>query len=76
MSWPENAAFAARPFDHQEVIRVLQIRQIRREDGQTMAEYGVVLAVITAMCVGALTLLSGNVTAALVRVAGLVGLGG
>jgi Flp pilus assembly pilin Flp len=76
MFWPENAAFAARPPDHQEVIRVLQIRHIRRQDGQTMAEYGVVLAVITAMCVGALTLLSGNVTAALVRVAGLVGLGG
>lgn len=55
---------------------MLQIRHIRRQDGQTMAEYGVVLAVITAMCVGALTLLSGNVTAALVRVAGLVGLGG
>jgi Flp pilus assembly pilin Flp len=64
------------PLDHQEVTRVLQIRQLRRQEGQTMAEYGVVLAVITVMCLGALTLLSGNVTSALVRVAGLVGLGG
>jgi len=76
MFWPEDAAFAARRLDHQEVTRVLQIRQIRREEGQTMAEYGVVLAVIMVMCLSALTLLSGNVTSALVRVAGLVGLGG
>lgn len=59
----------------QEVIRVLQISQLRRQDGQTMAEYGVVLTVITLMALGALTLLSGNVGAALVRVGGLVGVG-
>lgn len=40
-----------------------------------MAEYGVVLTVITIMALGALTLLSGNVGAALTRVAGLVGVG-
>jgi len=34
---------------------------IRREDGQTMAEYGVVLAVITVALVGAFTLLSGQI---------------
>jgi Flp pilus assembly pilin Flp len=62
-------------FDHQEVISVLQLRQIRRQDGQTMAEYGVVLAVITAAALGALTLLSTNVGAALMRVAQLVGVG-
>jgi Flp pilus assembly pilin Flp len=61
--------------DHQEVISVLQLRQIRRQEGQTMAEYGVVLAVITAAALGALTLLSTNVGAALTRVAGLVGVG-
>ena len=33
----------------------------KREDGQTMAEYGVVLAVITIAVFGALTLLSGNI---------------
>jgi len=76
MFWSENAAFCGTPLDHQEVTRVLHIPQIRREKGQTMAEYGVVLAVITVMCLSALTLLSGNVTSALVRVAGLVGLAG
>jgi Flp pilus assembly pilin Flp len=57
------------------VISVLQFRPIQREDGQTMAEYGVVLAVITAMALGSLTLLSGNVGNALKRVAGLLGAG-
>jgi Flp pilus assembly pilin Flp len=54
---------------------MLQVEQFRREDGQTMAEYGVVLAVITAAALGALTLLSTNVGGALTRVAALVGVG-
>lgn len=54
---------------------MLQLRNLRRDEGQTMAEYGVVLAVITVMALSALTLLSGNVTTALMRVAGLVGVG-
>jgi Flp pilus assembly pilin Flp len=61
--------------DHQEVISVLQLRKAQREDGQTMAEYGVVLAVITAACLASLTLLSTSVGSALTRVAGLVGVG-
>jgi Flp pilus assembly pilin Flp len=44
----------------------------RREEGQTMAEYGVVLAVITIAALSALTLLVGNVTNALTRVAGFI----
>ena len=44
----------------------------RREEGQTMAEYGVVLAVITALVIGALTILSGNIDAAITGVAGLL----
>ena len=36
-----------------------------QEEGQTMAEYGVVLAVITLLIVGALTALSGGITGAL-----------
>ena len=39
-----------------------------------MAEYGVVLAVITIGCVGAMTLLGGNVVNALTRVTGHIGL--
>jgi Flp pilus assembly pilin Flp len=44
----------------------------RREEGQTMAEYGVVLAVITLAVVAALTLLSDNVRSALESVANIL----
>ena len=44
----------------------------KREDGQTMAEYGVVLAVITIAVFGALALLSGNIVNAINRVAGYI----
>jgi Flp pilus assembly pilin Flp len=44
----------------------------KREEGQTMAEYGVVLAVITALVIGALTLLSGNIIGAITEVANLL----
>lgn len=44
----------------------------KREDGQTMAEYGVVLAVITIAVFGALALLSGNIVSAINRVAGYI----
>jgi Flp pilus assembly pilin Flp len=43
-----------------------------REDGQTMAEYGVVLTVITLAALSALTLLSGNIAGSLQRVAGFI----
>jgi Flp pilus assembly pilin Flp len=43
-----------------------------REDGQTMAEYGTVLAVITIGALSALTLLGGNVAGAMARVAGFI----
>jgi Flp pilus assembly pilin Flp len=43
-----------------------------REEGQTMAEYAVVLAVITALVIGAITLLSNNIDGALRGVAGLL----
>ena len=45
----------------------------KRNEGQTMAEYGVVLAVITIAVFGALALLSGNIVGALERVAGFIG---
>jgi Flp pilus assembly pilin Flp len=44
----------------------------KREEGQTMAEYGVVLAVITLAVIGAITLLSDNVRNALENVAGIM----
>ena len=44
----------------------------RREEGQTMAEYGVVLAVITIGAVAVFTALSGGITGALNKVIGLL----
>ena len=44
----------------------------RREEGQTMAEYGVVLAVITLAVIAAITLLSGNVSNAINSVANIL----
>jgi Flp pilus assembly pilin Flp len=45
---------------------------IRDEAGQTMAEYGVVLALVTLAVLGGLTLLAGNVGGAFSAVAGLL----
>jgi Flp pilus assembly pilin Flp len=47
-------------------------RALRRQEGQTMAEYGVVLAVITLTCIAAFTLLSDRVRTALTNVAGVL----
>jgi Flp pilus assembly pilin Flp len=44
----------------------------KREEGQTMAEYGIVLAVITIAVIGAITLLADNVRGALENVAGIL----
>jgi len=44
----------------------------RREDGQTMAEYGVVLAVIALGIIAALGLLSGAISTALNSVTGIL----
>jgi Flp pilus assembly pilin Flp len=44
----------------------------RKEEGQTMAEYGVVLAVITVGAVAAFTLLSGGINTAIRRVIGFL----
>jgi Flp pilus assembly pilin Flp len=46
--------------------------RLNEERGQTMAEYAVVLAVITVVIVGALTALSGGISSALGSVAGLL----
>jgi Flp pilus assembly pilin Flp len=60
-----------------EVLRLVASIQasfatLERDDGQTMAEYGVVLAVIVLACIAAITLLSGNVRTALTSVANIL----
>jgi Flp pilus assembly pilin Flp len=44
----------------------------RREEGQTMAEYGIVLAVITIAAIAVFTLLSGGIQSAVSTVANLL----
>ncbi|MGZ4358253.1 MAG: Flp family type IVb pilin [Gaiellaceae bacterium] len=44
----------------------------KKEEGQTMAEYGIVLAVITVLAVGSFTLLSGGIKGAIDRVTKLL----
>jgi Flp pilus assembly pilin Flp len=53
------------------VVDVLR-SSARDELGQTMAEYGVILAVVTLGVLGAMTLLGNNVSAAFSGIAGLL----
>ena len=79
-SFDRRSGFArhkARLIRRKEVNQVLKFFDIvaslrKREEGQTMAEYGVVLAVITIAVFGALALLSGNIVNAVNRVAGYI----
>ena len=50
-----------------------RLAMFRDERGQTMAEYGVVLAVIAVIVVTALTALSGGISGALDRARGVLG---
>ena len=57
------------------LVTLMQVagRSLRdRQEGQTMAEYGVILAVIVIAVVGAITLLSDNVRSTLEGVAGVM----
>lgn len=49
-----------------------RLADLRSEEGQTMAEYGVVLAVITLVIVGTLLALSGAINGALNEVTGVL----
>ena len=48
------------------------LARAEREDGQTMAEYAVVLAVVALLVIGAITLLSTNIGNELNKVAGIL----
>jgi Flp pilus assembly pilin Flp len=69
---PSPDIAAAKEVNEMQKIRNLFAEFPRREEGQTMAEYGVVLAVITIAVFGALALLSKNITGAITRVAGYI----
>jgi Flp pilus assembly pilin Flp len=69
---PSQNTAAAKEVNEVQKIRNLFAEFPRREEGQTMAEYGVVLAVITIAVFGALALLSGNIVSAINRVAAYI----
>lgn len=46
--------------------------RLHRHEGQTMAEYAVILSVITAASLAALLLLSGNITTVIGKIADLI----
>ena len=53
-------------------LRYMLNEMAKREEGQTMAEYAVVLAVITAAIVATLVLLSDGIRDALMGVVGVI----
>ena len=52
--------------------RVMTTLLLRNEQGQTMAEYSVVLAVVTLLVIGSLTLLSTGLAGHISRIAGYI----
>jgi Flp pilus assembly pilin Flp len=48
------------------------VARLHREEGQTMAEYAVVLAVVTLLVIGAITLLSTNIGNEITKIAGIL----
>jgi Flp pilus assembly pilin Flp len=78
MSWQPGTGFGHARHTRREVKLVLKLaayvqtllgRFDRDEEGQTMAEYAVILAVISAAVILALVLLSGNITNVINRIA-------
>jgi Flp pilus assembly pilin Flp len=71
-NWSTGTSDAARsdlPVQRREVNRMQKfLARFEREEGQTMAEYGVVLAVVTVAIVGVLTLLSDSIQNAIQNV--------
>jgi pilus assembly protein Flp/PilA len=50
-----------------------RLGELNREDGQALVEYGLILALIAVVCIGALTLLGQNVNSILGYIASAVG---
>ncbi len=54
--------------------KAVKLQTVRDEEGQGLAEYGLILALIAVVCIAALTTLGGDLTNILGRVsAGLTG---
>ena len=48
------------------------VEELRSEDGQALVEYALILSLIAVVCIGALTLLGGNVNNVLNQIANAV----
>ena len=53
------------------LTKIRSMARLAREEGQTMAEYAVVLAVITVATVAVFTALSGGISGAMTKVTGI-----
>jgi len=49
-----------------------RVEELRSEDGQALVEYALILSLIAVVCIGALTLLGGNVNNVLNTIANAV----
>jgi pilus assembly protein Flp/PilA len=49
-----------------------RLEELRSEDGQALVEYALILSLIAVVCIGALTLLGGNVNNVLNTIANAV----
>ncbi|HIC89425.1 MAG TPA: Flp family type IVb pilin [Anaerolineae bacterium] len=45
---------------------------LRREEGQDLAEYGLIIALVAIVCIAALTLLGGNLSSVLSQIASAI----
>ena len=51
--------------------KVIEMR-LATEEGQDLAEYGLIIALIALVCIGALTLLGGTISNTLTNIAGSI----
>ncbi len=54
------------------ISKVAKLQTMQDEEGQGLAEYGLILALIAVICIAALRLLGTNISAALNQVAGSI----
>lgn len=56
----------------QYIVALVQSVMAREDEGQGLVEYALIIALVSIVAIGALTLLGGNITGALSTVAGSV----
>ena len=54
------------------ISKVAKAQTVQTEEGQGLAEYGLILALVAVVCIAAVTLLGGNISAVLTQLAGSI----